>query len=84
MRHRRAFPAAAQRRENLLRKNERQRSRRRERDRRDRARAAFGSGDDDDVGLGFGNACGYCAHAALGHKFHADFGARVHVLEVED
>ena len=31
-----------------------------------------------------GNACRYGAHAAFGHKLHADAGIRVGVFEIED
>ena len=45
---------------------------------------AFGTGDDDEVGLGLGHTGRNGTHTALCHKFYADSGLRVHVLQVED
>ena len=48
------------------------------------SRAAFGSRDDYQVGFRLCHTGGNGAHAAFRHQLHADFGARVHVLQVED
>ena len=48
------------------------------------ARTSLSTRDDDEVGFCLGHTGGDGSHTAFGHQFHADGGARVHILQIED